>query len=256
MPVTLSLTVNGKKVTADVDPRTLLVDFLRNELGAHRHARRLRHRPVRRLHRASRRQRGQGVHDPRRAGERRRGLTIEGLAAADGTMHPMQAAFKECHGLQCGFCTPGMVMSAIDLVKRHPKAVGADDPRGARRQLLPLHRLPEHRQGGAARRRGDGQVGGRHGCHRAKRHRRVGPPQGGLPLPHRRRPVHRRRQSAEPDARVLPALAARAREDPQDRHGQGEGGCPAWSRSSPAPTSKASTACPAAGSSPAPTASR
>ena len=48
--------------------------------------------------------------------------TIEGLAAADGTMHPMQAAFKECHGLQCGFCTPGMVMSAIDLVERHPKA--------------------------------------------------------------------------------------------------------------------------------------
>src|SRR5207245_5781895 len=49
-------------------------------------------------------------------------LTIEGLAAADGTMHPMQAAFKECHGLQCGFCTPGMVMSAIDLVERYPKA--------------------------------------------------------------------------------------------------------------------------------------
>ena len=47
--------------------------------------------------------------------------TIEGLAS-DGTMHPMQAAFKECHGLQCGFCTPGMVMSAIDLVQRHPNA--------------------------------------------------------------------------------------------------------------------------------------
>ena len=48
--------------------------------------------------------------------------TIEGLASADGTMHPMQAAFKECHGLQCGFCTPGMVMSALDLCKRHPNA--------------------------------------------------------------------------------------------------------------------------------------
>jgi carbon-monoxide dehydrogenase small subunit len=45
--------------------------------------------------------------------------TIEGLAAADGTLHPMQAAFKTCHGLQCGFCTPGMVMSAVDLVKHH-----------------------------------------------------------------------------------------------------------------------------------------
>ena len=48
--------------------------------------------------------------------------TIEGITPADGTMHPMQAAFKSCHGLQCGFCTPGMVMSAIDLVTRHPSA--------------------------------------------------------------------------------------------------------------------------------------
>jgi carbon-monoxide dehydrogenase small subunit len=48
--------------------------------------------------------------------------TIEGLAKQDGTMHPMQAAFKECHGLQCGFCTPGMVMSSLDLCKKHPNA--------------------------------------------------------------------------------------------------------------------------------------
>ncbi len=48
--------------------------------------------------------------------------TIEGIAAADGTMHPMQAAFKDCHGLQCGFCTPGMVLSAIDLCAKHPNA--------------------------------------------------------------------------------------------------------------------------------------
>jgi len=48
--------------------------------------------------------------------------TIEGLAQADGTMHPMQAAFKECHGLQCGFCTTGMVMSAVDLCQHHPQA--------------------------------------------------------------------------------------------------------------------------------------
>jgi carbon-monoxide dehydrogenase small subunit len=46
--------------------------------------------------------------------------TIEGLAAPDGTLHPMQAAFREHHALQCGFCTPGMVMSAIDLVRQHP----------------------------------------------------------------------------------------------------------------------------------------
>ena len=48
--------------------------------------------------------------------------TIEGLAQADGTMHPMQAAFKDCHGLQCGFCTTGMVMSAVDLATHHPAA--------------------------------------------------------------------------------------------------------------------------------------
>jgi len=122
MPVTLSLTVNGKPVSAEIDPRTLLVDLIRNELGL------------------------TGTHvgcDTGQCGActvhvdgsaikactilaaQAQGttvLTIEGLAGADGTMHPMQAAFKECHGLQCGFCTPGMVMSAIDLVQRYPKA--------------------------------------------------------------------------------------------------------------------------------------
>lgn len=46
--------------------------------------------------------------------------TIEGLASVDGTMHPMQQAFKNCHGLQCGFCTPGMVMSSVALCQEHP----------------------------------------------------------------------------------------------------------------------------------------
>ncbi|UUZ64454.1 (2Fe-2S)-binding protein [Polaromonas sp. P1-6] len=53
-------------------------------------------------------------------------MTIEGLAQADGTMHPMQAAFKECHGLQCGFCTTGMVMNAVDFCQHHPKATEAE----------------------------------------------------------------------------------------------------------------------------------
>jgi len=52
--------------------------------------------------------------------------TIEGISDADGTLHPMQAAFKEHHGLQCGFCTPGMVMSAIDLAKNTPNPTEAD----------------------------------------------------------------------------------------------------------------------------------
>jgi carbon-monoxide dehydrogenase small subunit len=122
MAVSVSLTVNGKQVTAELDPRTLLVEFLRNELGL------------------------TGTHvgcDTGQCGactvhldgnavksctilaaqaQGAKVMTIEGLAAADGTLHPMQAAFKECHGLQCGFCTPGMVLSAIDLVERHPKA--------------------------------------------------------------------------------------------------------------------------------------
>ena len=120
--VTLSLTVNGKTVTATVDPRTLLVELVRNQLGltgthvgcdtgqcgactVH-----LDGRAIKACNVLAVQANGAKV------------TTIEGLAAADGTMHPMQAAFKECHGLQCGFCTPGMVMSAIDLVNRHPKA--------------------------------------------------------------------------------------------------------------------------------------
>ena len=122
MPVSLSLTVNGKQVSADVDSRTLLVDYLRNDLGltgthvgcdtgqcgactVHLDGNAIKACTI-----LAAQAQGASV------------LTIEGLAAPDGTMHPMQASFKECHGLQCGFCTPGMVMSAIDLVNRHPKA--------------------------------------------------------------------------------------------------------------------------------------
>ena len=49
--------------------------------------------------------------------------TVEGLAGPDGTLHPMQEMFREHHALQCGFCTPGMVMSAIDLINRHPGGI-------------------------------------------------------------------------------------------------------------------------------------
>ena len=122
MPVTLSLSVNGKKVTADIDTRTLLVDFLRNELaltGTHVGC------DTGQCGACTVHLDGNAVKACTILAAQANGaavLTIEGLAAADGTMHPMQAAFKECHGLQCGFCTPGMVMSAIDLVNRHPKA--------------------------------------------------------------------------------------------------------------------------------------
>ncbi len=121
MPDPISLTVNGKTVAMDIDPRTLLVEFLRNDLAltgthvgcdtgqcgactVHLNGRAIKACTILALQ-------AQGANV----------LTIEGVAA-NGELHPMQAAFKECHGLQCGFCTPGMVMSALDLVLRHPNA--------------------------------------------------------------------------------------------------------------------------------------
>jgi carbon-monoxide dehydrogenase small subunit len=120
--VQLSLTVNGKAVKADVDERTLLVEYLRNQLaltGTHVGC------DTGQCGACTVLVDGRAVKSCNMlAAQANAGKvqTIEGLAAADGTLHPMQAAFKECHGLQCGFCTPGMVMSAIDLVARHPNA--------------------------------------------------------------------------------------------------------------------------------------
>ena len=114
----VSFSVNGAELSRDVEPRTLLVDFLRNDLGL------------------------TGTHvgcDTSQCGacvvhldgrsiksctllavqaEGMQVTTIEGLADGD-MLHPMQAAFREEHGLQCGFCTPGMIMSAIDLLQNN-----------------------------------------------------------------------------------------------------------------------------------------
>jgi aerobic carbon-monoxide dehydrogenase small subunit len=113
----VSMTVNGKAVTADIDPRTLLVQFLREDL------------------------RLTGTHvgcDTSQCGacvvhvdgcaiksctvftwqlDGAKVTTIEGLANGD-RLHPMQEAFRDNHGLQCGFCTPGMIMAAVDIVNR------------------------------------------------------------------------------------------------------------------------------------------
>jgi carbon-monoxide dehydrogenase small subunit len=115
---TVTMTVNGRSVSGEAEPRTLLVHFLRDTLGL------------------------TGTHigcDTSQCGtcvvhidglsvksctmlamqaEGASVTTIEGIA--NGELHPMQAAFREHHGLQCGFCTPGMVMSAIDLVNQNP----------------------------------------------------------------------------------------------------------------------------------------
>jgi carbon-monoxide dehydrogenase small subunit len=125
----VTLTVNGKQHTVDVEGRTLLVELLREKLGL------------------------TGTHvgcDTSQCGacvvhvngtsvksctmlalqaDGAAVTTIEGLAAADGTLHPMQAMFREHHALQCGFCTPGMVMSAIDLVQSHPEGLSEQEIR-------------------------------------------------------------------------------------------------------------------------------
>jgi len=125
MSIPLSLTVNGKAVSTSVDPRTLLVQLIREQLkltGTHVGC--------------DTAQCGAcTVHVDGRAVKSCSMLalqvqnaevtTIEGLSQ-NGTLHPMQAAFRECHGLQCGFCTTGMVMSAVDLLKQNPKATEAE----------------------------------------------------------------------------------------------------------------------------------
>ena len=87
-------------------------------------------------------------------------VTIEGLANG-AELHPVQAAFKEHHGLQCGFCTPGMIMAATDMIARHPEGLDEATVRArAGRQYLPLHRLPQHRQGDPRRVADDVEVEG------------------------------------------------------------------------------------------------
>ena len=116
----ISFSLNDEPVTVDVDPSTLLSDLIREQLSL------------------------TGTHvgcDPSQCGacvvhvngdsvksctmlavsaDGGEVRTVEGLSTSDTDLHPMQAAFRENHGLQCGFCTPGMLMSAIDLVKHNP----------------------------------------------------------------------------------------------------------------------------------------
>ena len=121
MTVTLSLTVNGKAVQASVDPRTLLVEFIREQLrltGTHVGC------DTAQCGACTVHMNGRAVKACSMLAVQAQGAqitTIEGLNQ-DGALHPMQAAFHECHGLQCGFCTPGMVMSAVQLLADNPKA--------------------------------------------------------------------------------------------------------------------------------------
>ena len=125
MSVTVSMQVNGKPVSHEVEERTLLVNFIRDVLrltGTHIGCDtaqcgactiHLDGRMVKSCNILAMQAEGALV------------TTIEGVAAPDGTLHPMQEAFRLEHGLQCGFCTPGMVMSAIDLVRHTPQPTEA-----------------------------------------------------------------------------------------------------------------------------------
>ncbi|GAA1532274.1 (2Fe-2S)-binding protein [Nocardioides humi] len=116
----ISLTVDGQRVADDVEPRMLLVQYLREKLGktgtvvgcdtsncgactVH-----LDGRSVKSCNVLAVQADGAAV------------TTIEGLAGEDGGLHPVQEAFRECHGLQCGFCTPGMIMQTVDLLAENP----------------------------------------------------------------------------------------------------------------------------------------
>ncbi len=126
MGISITLNVNGRAVSAEVDPRTLLVDFIRTQCrltGTHVGCDtaqcgactvHVNGRAVKACNMLAAQADGASV------------TTIEGLAAANGELHPMQAAFKECHGLQCGFCTPGMVMSACELAGKLPNPSDED----------------------------------------------------------------------------------------------------------------------------------
>ena len=116
----VTITINGTTQSHDVEPRTLLVHYIRDHAGLtgtnigcdtsscgacsiHLNGEAVKSCTVLAVQAD-----GQEVR------------TIEGMASADGTLHPMQQAFMENHGLQCGYCTPGMIMSAIHLLERNP----------------------------------------------------------------------------------------------------------------------------------------
>ncbi len=115
----ISVTINGKLESGDVEPRTLLVEFIRYQLGLtgthvgcdtsqcgactiHMNG-----KSVKACTLLAAQADGQDIQ------------TIEGVAPAEGPLHPMQEAFRDNHGLQCGFCTPGMIMSALAMVERY-----------------------------------------------------------------------------------------------------------------------------------------
>ncbi|MCR5865985.1 (2Fe-2S)-binding protein [Aquincola sp. J276] len=126
MGTKITLQVNGAAVTKEVEPSTLLVEFIREDLrltGTHVGC------DTAQCGACTVHLNGRAIKSCSMLAVQAEGAeltTIEGIAPANGDLHPMQAAFKACHGLQCGFCTPGMVMSAIDLVQHHAHGTEAE----------------------------------------------------------------------------------------------------------------------------------
>ena len=226
--VEITLSVNGEERSSDVEPRRLLVHHLRDDLGLT----------------------GTNVGcDTSSCGactvlldgesvksctvlavqaDGHEITTIEGLAATagdgDGELHPMQRAFHEQHGLQCGFCTPGMVMAAVSLLEENPHPTEHEVRDGPRGQPVPLHRLPQHRAGGAGRRRrrGAGMTATDHRGHAGAAGetgaalRAAAAAQGGRPPAHRRGPL--RRRPADPRRAVAGHGAQPVRPRPHRQH--------------------------------------
>lgn len=125
---TVSMTVNGRQVSGEVEGRTLLVEFLRYKLnltGTHVGC------DTSQCGACVVHVNGKGVKSCTMLALSCEGAevkTIEGLAP-NGKLHPMQEAFREHHGLQCGFCTPGMIMAGVDIVQRHGNALSDETVR-------------------------------------------------------------------------------------------------------------------------------
>ena len=146
----VTVTVNGVRYEREVEPRLLLSDFLRQDLGLTGTHVGCEHgvcgactilfdgEPARSCIMFAVQADGHTISDRRRAG------------APTATLNPLQAAFRDAHALQCGFCTPGILMTLTAFLRDHPRPTRARDSRRALRQSLPLHRLPAHRRGGHA----------------------------------------------------------------------------------------------------------
>jgi len=121
MTIKVSMKVNGKPVAAEVEARTLLVTYIRENLrltGTHVGC------DTAQCGACTVLMNGRAIKSCSIVAMQAEGadlMTIEGVAKPDGTLHPMQAAFKENHGLQCGFCTPGMVFAAREILRLNPK---------------------------------------------------------------------------------------------------------------------------------------